>query len=249
METAYFSFIEIVQDSPEYLQYLNLRHKIFCHELRRVVGSDNHKGMSIETDQYDACSRHLLAIHLQTGEPAACARLILPGPHGLNLETRYKIEEFPYTEANASNTGEISRMAISPSFRRRKEDKSNQICGNPIEELPNHRQENNRHRQHQPELVLGMYREIYLLAKELGIQYCYAAMDGVFSRLLSYIGFPFKVVGPYNRSVHPHRRPFIISQQAMEMHLEKNDASLMRFLEGEEYMMPKQMAAKWRISD
>jgi hypothetical protein len=94
-------------------------------------------------------------------------------------------------------------------------------------------------RRHQPELVLGMYREIYRLCKGLGIGYCVAAMDSHFSRMLIALGFPFVPVGPVNEAVSPPRRVFLVSAAEMERSLATREEAVLRFMQAQEVESPK----------
>lgn len=235
METKYFIFKEVTENDNQFMDYLTLRHEIFVEELQRVKPLDDDKLQAIETDRFDPYSRHLVAIHKEKNILAACARLILPNPNGLNAESRYRIEEHPYANQNKKNTGEISRMAISSSFRRRKEDIKNLVEGNPYQEISTSiitlQSRPERTRNHQPGLVMGMYREIYLLAREENIHYCIAAMDKNFSRLLTRIGYPFHPIGPENQQLVPIRQPYIISQAEMEKKLTQLHPEVLDFMQ------------------
>lgn len=229
METSYFSFEEVLPGTADYERYLEARYEIFCEELGRVEPPNaiSSKGKPIETDQYDPYSRHFLAMHKPTQTVAGFVRVILPSSLGLNVTPRYVIDRpLPYPDASESNIGEISRMAIAPHFRRRHADQG-KIQGSPEEEMSG-KQEGAR--RHQPELVLGMYREVYQLCRSLGIDYCVAAMDSHFSRLLVALGFPFVPVGPVNEGVRPPRRVFLISAREMERSLGEREASLLEFM-------------------
>lgn len=229
METSYFSFKEVLPGTSAYERYLEARYEIFCEELGRVEPPNamSSNGKPIETDQYDPYSRHFLATHKPTQTVAGFVRVILPNLNGLNVTPRYTIDRpLPYADARDDNTGEISRMAIAPHFRRRHADQG-KIQGSPEEEMSGKRE---GARRHQPELVLGMYREVYQLCRQLGIDYCVAAMDSHFSRLLVALGFPFVPVGPVNEAVSPPRRVFLISAQEMERSLGEREASLLEFM-------------------
>jgi N-acyl amino acid synthase of PEP-CTERM/exosortase system len=235
MQTRYFRFVEVSPGTPDYETYLALRYEVFCAELNRVheyiVGAHHRH---IETDRFDAFSRHWLAFHIATGIPAACCRFILPNPGGLNVFGRYSVSEWPYPEAKPESTAEISRMAISAHFRRRHSDQGKPVAGDPNDELPARAlDEPDERRRHQPELVLGMYREIFLLAGEIGITHAYAAMASNFSRLLLRAGFPFVPVGPVNPSVVPPRRPYLISRDEIVRRLKALNPPLLAFLSGE----------------
>lgn len=240
METDYFCFEEVARGTPAYELYLEFRYEVFCKELHRIDPSACHlssNGRPMETDQYDQHSLHIIAYHKFTRSPAASARVILPSPVGLNVAPRYLIDRpLPYSDAIDDNIGEISRMAIAAQFRRRHEDRDKPPEGDPGSEMAEQSEnkmgvQTERNRRHQPELVLGMYREIYRLCNHEGIRYCMAAMDDRFSRLLNTLGFPCVPVGPINENVKPPRRVYIISAVEMERSLSQRGTSTLGFLQ------------------
>lgn len=227
METTYFRFEEVLPGTPAYERYLEARHDVFCTELGRVAptGLCSSAGRPIETDAYDAYSRHFAAFYKADDSVAGFVRVILPSEKGLNVTPRYVIDHpLPYADATDDRIGEISRMAIAPHFRRRRSDQGKPIQGDPDGEMF---RKPDGLRRHQPELVLGMYREIYQLCKGLDIGYCVAAMDSHFSRLLIALGFPFMPVGPVNEGVSPPRRVFLISALEIERSLGTREESVL----------------------
>ena len=124
--------------------------------------------------------------------------------------------------------GEISRLAVTPHFRRRPSDEGKSGQGAPESEMT---LKTEGPRQHQPELVLGMYREVYQLCRQTGLDYCMAAMDNLFSRLLIRLGFPFVAVGPLNPNVTPARRVYIISATEMEHMLGGRETTILQFMQ------------------
>ncbi len=231
METEYFIFYEVIPGTPDFEDYLEARYLVFCEELGRVAatGIFSSRGHPIETDQYDANSRHFIARHKRTGVMAGFMRIIMPNEHGLNVAQRYIIERpLPYASATDDKIGEISRLAVTPHFRRRPSDKGKPIQGD-LESEMTLKTEGSRH--HQPELVLGMYREVYQLCRQTGLGYCMAAMDNLFSRLLTRLGFPFVAVGPLNTSVTPARRVYIISATEMERTLGAREDTILQFMQ------------------
>lgn len=232
LETGHFHFESVRPGTPAYDFYLEFRFEVFCEELHRISRAScvlSSNGRHLETDQYDQHSRHFLAYHNQTGRPAASARLILPSSLGLNVTPKYIIDRpLPCPGATDENTGEISRMAIAAQFRRRRDDRNKPFQGDPGTEMSFSPE---RKRQHQPELVLGMYREIYLRCKDEGIAYCMAAMDNRLSRLLNTLGFPFVPIGPVNESVQPPRRVYLVGALELERSLMRG-ARTFDFLQG-----------------
>ena len=231
METVYFTFYEVIPGTPDFEDYLEARYLVFCEELGRVdaPGIFSSRGRPIETDEYDASSRHFIARHKGTGLLAGFMRIIMPNEHGLNVAQRYVIERpLPYASATDDKIGEISRLAVTPHFRRRPSDEGKSGQGDPESEMT---LKTEGPRQHQPELVLGMYREVYQLCRQTGLDYCMAAMDNLFSRLLIRLGFPFVAVGPLNPNVTPARRVYIISATEMEHMLGGRETTILQFMQ------------------
>jgi N-acyl amino acid synthase of PEP-CTERM/exosortase system len=234
VDTNFFRFFQVTAGTEQYERYLEFRHEVFCEELQRVSTIRDvlsARGRPMETDCYDAYSRHFLAVHRTSGETAGCARLILPNPLGLNVSARYVIDQRSIEGVPEDQIGEISRMAVSRRFRRRREDLHASATGSPQEEV---KFTSDGKRRHQPELVLGMYREVFLCCSQVGVKYCFAAMDERFSRLLQTIGFPFRAVGPVNRYVSPARRVFFVSGKEIEQHLSRRDQRVLYFLSGQQ---------------
>lgn len=233
METVYFSFDEVTPGTPAFDDYLEARYLVFCEELGRVdaPGIFSSRGHPIETDPYDIHSRHFIARHKASLVVAGFMRIIMPNKGGLNVSQRYLIDRpLPYIDATDNRIGEISRLAVTPHFRRRHSDEGKPVQGDPESEM-SLKTEGVRH--HQPELVLGMYREVYQLCRQTGLGYCVAAMDNLFSRLLRRLGFPFVAVGPINPDVKPPRRVYIISATEMELSLSAREENILQFMQAE----------------
>lgn len=232
METHYFHFHEVQPGTEDFNDYQEARYDVFCEELGRVepTGQFNRRGHAIETDRFDAYSRHFVARHKCSGVIAGFMRVILPNHRGLNVSDRYVIDQpLPYG-VSLDQIGEISRLAVTPVFRRRHSDEYKPVQGDPKTEMTG-RPEGMR--QHQPELVLGLYREVYHLCQSEGIDYCVAAMDRRFSRLLNTLGFPFLAVGPVNEAVLPARRVYLISAQEMENSLGSRENCILSFMQAQ----------------
>lgn len=232
MDTNFFHFQEVLPGTADFDDYQEARYDVFCEELGRVepTGQFNRRGHPIETDRYDAHSRHFIARHKESGIVAGFMRVIMPNPLGLNVMDRYTID-FPADYRVSKGTlGEISRLAVTPRFRRRHEDEGKPVQGDPETEM---RMRPEGMRQHQPELVLGLYREVYHLSQRENIDFFVAAMDRRFSRLLNTLGFPFMAAGPVNEHVSPPRRVYLLSVPEMENTLGQRDNCILRFLQAQ----------------
>ncbi len=114
-------------NTPELLdQAFKLRYEVYIkdcgYEFHNPYGADE-----IEKDSYDEHSYHCLLFHKPTNNPIGYIRLI---PYKKNGGYLLPVEKFGInfkksiiSKLRSSTMGEISRMAIHPSFRRRLSDR------------------------------------------------------------------------------------------------------------------------------
>ncbi len=217
-----YEYSVVVPGTSEYEEYCALRHEVFCAELGRVPSCSEQLGKrSLETDEYDDHSVHVLCRSVETGEAVGCARLILPSPRGLNVFARYQLHTPLILDDNV--VGEIGRLAISSKLRRYRRD--TQLVGPALASDASDAISREIKRDG-PTVALGLYREIFRLAGKHGISHCYAAMEPSLSRMLNRLGFPFSEAGPINPSVQPARQPFIIGASALRADLASRNSCL-----------------------
>ncbi len=106
--------LETVESDKSLQEVFRLRYQIYCLERRFESGQDG-----METDAFDAMSRHVLLRHRPTGKAIGTVRLIIPrlkGPGAL-----LPIEQFanpPRLWAlRRSCVAEVSRFALSKELR------------------------------------------------------------------------------------------------------------------------------------
>lgn len=212
MPSPTYTYAVVSPGSEDYADYCALRHEVFCEELGRVSASTQScTGERIETDAFDIQSVHVLCRSVETGAAIACVRLILPGPRGLNVLSRYMLDAQDGDEA-AHRSGEIGRLALSSLLRRYRHGTPGQASsgGATWPKKPPSLAKNDG-----PAVALGLYREIFRLAHAYGITHCYAAMEPALARHLTRQGFPFEPAGPLNQDVQPMRRPYRVSAYAI----------------------------------
>lgn len=224
-----FDFLVVKPATPEYREYLSLRHSVFCDELRRIPSAGQvFGGIALESDEFDNHSRHVICRHRETGVAVGCARLIMPSARGLNIQGRYRLTHAPGVAP--SRVGEIGRLAITSELRRQRGELSKRVLagGLPVERTFV------LDKRDGPQVALGLYRELIRQATQHGITHCYAAMEPSLARLLGRIGFPFHAVGPLNERVYPPKQPFMVSAHAIRSTLSCKDSCLYTFLFGSE---------------
>ena len=177
-------------NSPELLdKVLRLRYQVYCNE-RKFVKPQNCPD-EIESDRYDPYSIHFAASD-RYGVVGAM-RLVLDSPYGFPFEEHCRGGLYADIDDNSRKAAaEISRLVISKSSRRRVSggqeyfNKNNDSSHDPEVE--------NLVRRFKP-IALGMYREIYIETKAMGIKYWYALMEKPLYMLLQKYGFEFMPIG------------------------------------------------------
>ncbi len=199
----HFDFAEI--DSPERLSdSFALRYEVYCSE-RNFLNPERYPTKQ-EIDQYDNHAVHLGGIN-QDGVMIGTVRLVLPSSIGFPLFEHCELfPEYQYlADKKAQQTAaEISRLAISKHYRRRKNDglyglaytndfdnvRSGESSGQSqtIDQVP--------YRRSKPEIILGLYKALYQASKRQGVTHWFAAMEKTLIRLLHRFNFDFTPIGP-----------------------------------------------------
>lgn len=223
-----FEYSIVTPGTRAYRDYLALRHKVFCEELKRVPRHGRFfSDIPLESDPHDAHSLHVLCCSLETGDAVGCARLILPSAKGLSITSRYPMSHQTATSPN--QIGEIGRLAIASELRRYRGELSSSGLYRAYRPRP---PASAMDKQDGPLVAMGLYREIFKLAHKHGVTHCYAAMEPALARLLVRIGFPFQMAGPLNTVVSPPRQPYFIGAHAIRTALSNRNTCLSRFMFG-----------------
>lgn len=175
-------------------QAFHIRYQVYYEE-HKIITADQVNG-SAETDIWDQSSIHGLQFHKPSNQPIGNVRLIpleTSITHTLPIEEHYinqfDFQNLPITHLRQGSIGEISRMAILSTFRRRNADKNysyntDQIRSNtgekrfPINYMP----------------MCLAFTAIILLMEEQ-IDYGAALMEPRLARLLARYGIDLKQIG------------------------------------------------------
>jgi N-acyl amino acid synthase of PEP-CTERM/exosortase system len=206
-----------------------LRYQVYCQECG-FLDADDYPD-NLETDEYESRSAHVAA-HTHDGQLIGAVRLVQATPYErLPFEdhcTAFEHFQFPPRE----QCGEISRLVVRKDFRRRPGDsligmskdfaekgRLSTIAPHP---LAAHGKER---RSDSPQILLGMYRELYRHSRQHGIRYWFAAMERSLARSLSRMGFHFHPVGPLTDYYGPVT-PYMADLHEMETRLKKDNPFL-----------------------
>jgi len=186
----------MLADTPALMEQVHrIRYEVFCQEFHFEREEDCPGGL--EKDEYDAQSVHCLVIHKASTWPAGCVRLVntlkddpsVPLPIekycGASL---YQGPQHP-SRLPRESMCEISRLAVSPNFRRRKGESKSPL-GN-VEELRFDTEEARLF----PLISFAVFIAILSLAVITRRQNGYAVMEPWLAQHLKPIGFSFEQIG------------------------------------------------------
>ena len=182
---------EVVQGRDDDLlqRVFELRYQVYCTECGFLPECNypDHR----EVDQYDAASAHFCAFNLRD-ELVGYARMVLPErAPSFPFQSHWRDLLSGAALAPPQQAAEISRLMVTQVYRRRRGDV---LAGLTVEEdLP---RMSHDLRDHTPQILFSLYRQMYAFSLAHGTRYWYAAMERALARALSQMGFAFAQVGP-----------------------------------------------------
>ncbi len=196
---------KIDKNDTIYPELFRLRYRVYCDE----CGFEDPKEYPemMERDEYDDYAIHFcntLAGHREMG---GTVRMILNSEKGFPIEKHFIIDGRLLPDFERTKIAEISRLAISKSFRRRIGDgilyseKTELITDKNKLHIKN-RRENEKN------FASGLYRCIYKESLKRGLTHWYAAMTEGLCSLLTRQGYVWHPIGP-KINYHGYRQPYI----------------------------------------
>lgn len=179
-------------NTPELVELAHaLRYQVYCLERKFLTTEQQQQGL--ETDEFDAHSLLGLVFHRQSGDAIGTARLIMPvkgkGEDSLPISPMLRENGLRLSDyAPIDKTVEISRFAISKSFRRRIADDPNAALLPPLSREERIRRGNL--------VCLSLMQFMLRHAVENGATYYTAVMEEKLLRMLASMGLHFTPLGP-----------------------------------------------------
>jgi N-acyl amino acid synthase of PEP-CTERM/exosortase system len=217
-------FFELVHADTDELrmQVYLLRYQVYVVETGFEADANCHSHLDThgkrifwEQDIFDERSDHYLLRHRRTGLYAATCRLILP--NRLNLDAPFPIELHCALEnrvadlAIRANLAEISRFAVSKTFKRRVGEMRS--AAGVADDIELYLAEDER--RVLPHISLGLFAAVMRMVHEHHITHCYAVMESALLRLLGRFGIIFNRIGP-DVDYHGTRVPCItLAEQSL----------------------------------
>ena len=227
-----FRFIRVESEDLKRAIY-ELRYQIYVEEFGFERPEDHPN--KLEIDQYDSHSVYMAALDT-ADRVVGTARLILHSEHGFPIEHAIHLQ-YPGAKPPLEYTAEISRLAISRTYRRRADDGQYGVesylkvteggvlsNGAPMPESYARRQ--------QPRILLGMCALIWQTSKYLGLTHWYMISEKKLWNTLYKYGMLFHQIGE-PLEYHGMRIPYIVSLAEFEHYLRRINPPLYEmFLSG-----------------
>lgn len=163
--------VEIAETTDALHEAQQLRYQVFCNE--RSIFSKAASSSSVEADEFDANSRHVVIRNRSSGEVVGTVRLVLTSAtkRVISLPMQQYCDPAVFDNLPMRSTAEISRFALS---------KQRRSTNQPSDSL----------------LRLGLMQGILRLSGELRLTHWCAVMERSLLRLLGGAGVHFTPVGP-----------------------------------------------------
>lgn len=184
-------------DTPALRQEaFRIRYGVYAAEL----GWEPINEAEMESDECDNYSFHCLLEHKRTGVHAGCVRLVIPPatqpelplPFEANCLESARKDVIDSTTMTRGSFGEISRLAVLESFRRREKEKNQPFVLGEINPATVFTEDERRNF---PNIAVGLYLAAVALADICNHQGMFVMMEPRLNRRLTRFGLPFEQCG------------------------------------------------------
>lgn len=215
-------------DDPAMMECaFRLRYEVYCRDCH-FLNEEDYPEHS-EKDEHDPSSLHAVAFNLQ-GEVVGYSRLVMPDARGLFPWQAHCAELLSGVVLPApASSAEVSRLMVHRDYRRRRGDVVQGASVGLPEPAPDDFKERYRRR---PQILLALYRQMYLHSCQNGIRYWYAAMERSLAGALEMMGFPFHRIGPESDYFGPVA-PYLADLRVLEQVLEEKMPELLTWIRDE----------------
>jgi len=204
MFDTHFETILADDDTSRRIHY-QLRYQVYCKETE--FEDPAHFPDRQEQDEWDAHATHFLVREKATGQWIAAMRLILPECNMLPIETLCNINPAIISHIPRSRIGEVSRLCMSASYRRR----SCEMV-DPSEfadaAFSRGRELLRTERRKEPEILLGLLRAVASYSQEHDIRYWYFLITPALARMVGRLSIELQRAGPICQH-RGERHPFL----------------------------------------
>lgn len=194
----YKCFDVVNANTPELIdEAYKLRYQVYCEEKGYEDAEQFPDGR--EYDEFDHRAAHSLIRHRESGLFVGVVRLVLPHrtdpSQVLPTELHSPLDAHPeLSKLPRHLIGEISRLSVSKTFRRRINEDS-MITDIGRDAGPDTTIHPRFDRRFLPYITVGLIVALIQMCRDHGIRYCYAVMEPTLLRLLGRFGINFQTIG------------------------------------------------------
>ena len=203
-----------------------LRYAVYCLECAFLPHDDSFEGL--EVDDFEDCSIHFAAYTMEELLTGTVRLVQPPAPCAFPFE-RYCTTFRDFVMPARAECGEVSRLAVKRTHRRRRADSMlgipSFLAGHNAGPSPKYSPEIERHDRRSPMLLLGMYREMFRHSRTRGVRYWFAAMGRSLAHSLAKIGFHFEPIGPV-ADYYGAVTPYVTDLDVLVARLEQDNPAL-----------------------
>lgn len=222
---------------------LELRYQVYCVECNFLCPDDYPEG--VETDEHDEDAAHFYAFD-EDEELVGYVRLVRPDAgQQFPIQKHCRLSPENGRLPSAREAAEISRLMVRNDYRRRRGDRLSGVTAEQNKEAFA-----GERRHEAPQILLSLYRQMYVHSRENGIRYWYAAMERPLARSLLRLNFAFEPVGPEIDYYGPVA-PYLADLRELEAQVGARRPELLEWLQSpEQGFAPSGQATRgddWRL--
>jgi N-acyl amino acid synthase of PEP-CTERM/exosortase system len=199
----YFT-LELATTPSQLEAVYRIRYRVYCEEFR--YESAEAFPQQMESDEFDASSRHCLVSHKSSGMPAGCARLVLASEQQLMPLEKFCLSALDQEKLRAFDDKrhtlcEFSRLGVDGAFRRRQGEGESRF--GEISALDCSKREQRTFSL----IAVATILSALALSENIGRRHCFAMMEPFLPRLLRRSGM---IVHPAGSEIEYHgaRSPY-----------------------------------------
>ncbi len=207
-----------------------LRYEVYVDEF----GYENRDEFpdGLEKDIYDEHSIHVVGLF--NNKVMGTIRMIMNSSIGLPID-EIGGKSFYGEKPHPSKIIEVSRFAVSSSFRRRKEDRVYGVRsyikkseGGVLPEGGKSLLENER--RVKPEIVSGLLKNLYQLTRQMELTHWYVMLEKRMYYMLKRMGYLFRQIGEPVEFHHAIRTPYLGIIEEMDEHFSQNKPEFFKMI-------------------
>jgi N-acyl amino acid synthase of PEP-CTERM/exosortase system len=200
-----------------------LRYDVYCLECHFLDAQAYPDGL--ESDAVDIASAHFLAYN-HNFELVGYVRLVPPDDNGRLPWEAHCTSLCDGTQLPPrAHSAEISRLMVREDYRRRRGDTLSGVARTFIETSQRHDR-----RAATPQILLTLYRQMYLYSLAHDIDHWYAAMERPLARSLKRLDFAFRQIGEQADYFGPVA-PYLADLRELEAHLALSQPDLLAWMQ------------------